>query len=342
MKFLNEKVNKSTVTTIFNRCGLKLVLTTNGAGIREVYVPDKNGDSRIVTHRPLDEEVFYKGYHGKTIGRTSGRIANATFSIDDKTAVLEKNNRGVDNLHGGAAGLHDKEFALQVKPAKEYTDVIYTYHSPDGDGGYFGAVDFVITYRVYEDENKFAMIFDATCDQPTLLNLTNHVYWNMGGDCSENCTTQILYIDAPYVGKLNERLIIEEIVPVSKEFDFRTPHAIGDYVDTPAVQKYTAGYDHPWFFESADFNKVRCTLHSNKSGIRLNLKTTYPCVVYYGDNFPVKGEICKGVKDQKYHAVCLECEYNPDGIHTEPDNCGVTTPEKPYHEVMEFTFDIVE
>lgn len=326
-----------------NSAGLVLTLTDLGAAIREIKVPDRRGESRTVTLCPLNDELYRNAYHGKTIGRSSGRIAGATFSIDGRTAQLERNNFGADNLHGGSHGLHAAVFGYEIKRGKEYSDVVFKYTSPDGEGGYFGTVEIVVTYRIRENQNTFTIVFDGTSDIKTLLNLTNHVYLNMGGDLEESVNEQILYINAPEYGKLNNRLIIEKILPVNEEMDFRTPHKIGDYIYRDTVQKDTKGYDHPYFLSSHGFDDVVASLYSERSGIGLEIRTTYPCVVFYADGqADERVEVFPGKYDRQYLAACLECQYHPDGVHQAPRNCGLVWPGKPYHEQTEYRFTISE
>lgn len=314
--------------TLVNSAGMSVTLCALGAGIMSIKVPDRDGKVREVTR--LASGGYGAAYHGLTIGRTSGRIAHAEFAIDGRTARLEKNNRGEDCLHGGSSGFHSKVFSVRVEQNAEYTDVVFEYDSPDGEGGYFGNVKVQSIYRLYERENKLATIYKAAPDCKTLLNLTNHAYFDMSGDLRAPVTEQVMYINASRVGDLNERLIIERIADVAPQFDFRTPRKVGEYVKDEIVQRYTKGYDHPFFLDARGLDKVACSLYSELSGIKLEVRTTYPCVVVFGDNF------------DGYKSTCFECEYNPDGIHSTPDDCGVCSPDKPYSETTEFVFTVTK
>lgn len=329
------------VITLKNKTGLTITLTSLGAAIREITVPDKYGKSKTVTLCPVKEEDYLKAYHGKTIGRTAGRIKGAEFTIKGRTASLERNNFGTDNLHGGSDGFHVARFGCEIRQEKDYTDVVFSRVSRDGEGGYFGNVNVTVTYRICERENAFRIIFDGTADEETLLNLTNHVYFNMSGNLEESVKEQTLYINAPTIGSLNERLIVEKVIPVPKEFDFSTPQKIGEYITADNVQRHTAGYDHPYFLAPHSFEEVICWMHSRLSGIRLEVRTTYPCVVLYTDNRPDNSvEVFTDKLDEQYLAACFECQYHPDGIHQTPENCGIVSPAKPYHEETEYRFVI--
>ncbi len=326
MKIEKSNFGGAECVTLKNSVGLEIKLSALGAGIMSVKLPDRDGVARELTRLP--DSGYGKEYHGMTIGRTSGRIENAEFTLDGHDVKLEKNNYGVDNLHGGSTGLHSKLFSMTMVKGETSTDVVFKCESPDGEGGYFGNVKVTITYRIYEKENRFAILFDAVPDTKTLLNLTNHVYWNMSGDLRAPTTEQVVYLNASRVGVLNERLIVQKISEVPEQFDFRTPKKPGLHINDEFVQRYTHGYDHPFFLDDRGTDKVACSLYSELSGIKLSVKTTYPCVVVYGDNFG------------GYKAICFECQYHPDGIHACPDDCGVCSPEKPYSEVMEYIFEV--
>ena len=341
MKITKQNRNTYTDVTLENAAGLQLTLCSLGASIRDIRVPDAEGTTRSVILRPADETLFAANYYGKTIGRTSGRIEGATFRLGDKTAKLDKNNRGTDNLHGGAEGFHAKVFDTEVHSGADYTDVVFSLFSPDGEGGYFGNVHATVTYRVWENAATFRILYDCTADEPTLLNLTNHVYLNVGGDLRESAKEQTLQIRASQVSKFNDRLIVEKFIPVPPELDFRTAHKIGDFVYSETVQRYTNGYDHVYMLDTHGIQDTACVVESEKSGIRLEIATTYPCTVFYANSMPKEDmAVYPCGEDQQYLALCLECQYNSAGIFMTPENCGVTTTEKPFHEETEYRFTV--
>lgn len=309
-----------------NSAGMEITLCALGAGIMSIKLGDRDGIVREFTK--LTPKGYGAGHNGVTVGRTSGRIANAEFTIDGRIARLDKNNFGVDCLHGGCDALRKRVFALECRCGDEYTDAIFTYFSPDGEGGFFGNVDISVTYRVYERENRFAILFHAVPDCKTLINLTNHVYLDVSGDLRESSTEHELYLNADRVGVLNERMLASGIIPVPETFDFRTSHKIGKYIASEDVQRYAGGYDHPFFLARTGLDTPACVLYSHLSGVRLTVSTTYPCVVLYTDN---KAD-CQ--------SVCLECQYPSDGIHSSPEHCGVCSPESPYDEAIEYKFSI--
>lgn len=326
MKIEYGEYKGAKTVTLNNNRGMAVTLCAAGAGIMSIKVPDRDGTPREVTK--LGKNGYATDFHGLTIGRTSGRISNAEFSIGDKTAHLQKNNFGVDNLHAGRSGLFSRLFDMRVTESINRAEVEFTYFSPDGEGGYFGNADIRIIYYAYNDKNVLGINFCAVPDCATLFNMTNHVYFNMSGDLREPFSEQLMFINASRYGVLNERLVLQEVVPVTPPFDFTTPRKAITTLNDESVQRYSHGYDHPFFLDARGLDITACSLHSETSGIRLNVKTTYPCVVVYGDNFA--GNM----------GVCFECQYNPDGIHMSPHDCGIATPDDPYNETTEFWFDI--
>ena len=327
MKILNSKYivkgNEYDYITLTNKTNMTIKLSSLGAGIREVKVPDKNGDVKLITLSYTNDEYYNEFYHGKIIGRTSGRMENASFEIDGKVAKLEKNNKDMDNLHGGNTGLHHQNFDYRIIENNEYTDIIFNYLSPDGEGGYFGNIAINITYRIYEDIKN-------------LLNITNHVYWNLSGDLKETILDHELYINADKRGVLNERSILTDIIPVSKEFDFRIPKLIGLDIKHEDVTLNTGGYDHPFYL--VDNKNVVSSLSSKASGVNLDIKTSYPVVVFYSNNYPECDKLITNDKyDDMHMAVCLECQYSPNSVIMTPDKSGIF--DKEYNEWIEYEFN---
>lgn len=321
-----------------NNLGMEMILSSLGAGIKSIKVNDKDGISKEMTLCPTDEELFYFVFHGKTIGRTSGRIKDATFEIDGKVAHLDKNNFNTDNLHGGREGLHKKNFRYNIIPSKDYIDVKFSYFSKDQENGYFGNVNIVVTYRFFNEENKCQIIFEGTTDCKTLLNLTNHAYFNLSGDPFTNVNNHVLYIGASKYGALSKHLIVEKKVPVTREMDFRTPHMISDFIDKESLHQVTNGYDHPYFLDHPGLENLAASLYSKESGIKLEVRTSYPCVVFYSSGKSNKPFIVNGIDYSLLSSCCLECQFHPDGIHQEKERNGVFSTEKPYREIIQYEF----
>ncbi len=337
---LKENEVRFTEITVKNRLGLKIVLCTYGGGIKQIYVPDADGVERLVTLAPTDYAHYIDkaDYHGKTIGRTAGRLCGAEYTLCDKKYQLDKNNFGIDNLHGGTEGLNAKNFGYSVKRRSDWTDVRFTYLSPDGEGGYGGNAKISVIYRIYKNVNAFEIIYKAKGDTALLLNLTNHVYFNLSGDLRQTVEKTELYINASKYGKLNDRFIIEKKTAVGKVFDFRVAKPISKHLFDRAMQAHTGGYDHQFFLRKGGFKAEAASALCKESGIGLTVRTTYPVVTFYSNNYPTNYEVFDGIKDGKYMAFCLECQFHPDGVHQEQRRNGVLPKGKNYNEKIRFEF----
>lgn len=323
---------------LINRSGMEIVLTSYGAGIRSLRVPDRKGTLKEVVFTPENEKMYRYVYHGKTIGRTAGRIENATFTIDGKSAELDKNNFSRDNLHGGKSGLNFRVFGYEILKSNEYCDVRFSYLSPDGEGGYFGNVLIGVTYRIFERVCRVQILYSGKSDCRTLLNLTNHSYFNLSGDLFSSVEKQELYINASHYGELNERLIAEKIKPVDATMSFKTPHLIGNHIQDEALHTFTNGYDHPYFLDNSGIETLAAYLKSYESGLKMEVRTSYPCIVFYSNGHKLKNLVPDGVDYSLFSACCLECQYHPDGIHRASDHCGILDEDHPYRETIDLRF----
>ena len=320
--------------SVKNSKGLEVTLSSFGASFRSIKL---NG--RELTLTPLEPKEFIMGYQGKTIGRSSGRIENATYTLNGRTAVLGKNSSGVDNNHGAAAGFNSKLFEAMVKENLEYTDVEFRYFSPDMDGGYPEDVFVKITYRIFMQENRIDILMDGETENVAMLNMTNHVFWNLNGDLCEPIFNHELYINADTYGVVNERTLV-----VRREhdyrFDFTRPMRVGEHINDKEVQENTRGYDHPFYLNERGLNKPCAIMYSPLSKIKLTVHTTYPCVVVYSNNWADPAmRVLEDVYDMKHLAICLECQYAPNSINTNPKEAGVFSKEEPFHEEISFKFN---
>lgn len=343
MNIILKENHNTTIITVTNE-KLTLSFSTLGASIRDITFFDKNKQKVVITARPQHEEDLFKddSYYGKTIGRTAGRLKNATYTIDNKVAHIEKNNFDTDNLHGGKNGLHNKNFSYQIIKKEAYYAVVFSYFSPNLEGGYLEDLNIQVTYRLYQNEDTLEIIYDAISSAPTLVNLTNHTYFNLSGNLKSTVLNHELTINASNVGQLNERLIIEKIIPVNKVMDFRKTKRIGLDIENPELQKITKGYDNQYFLDNPNLSNLAARCYCPESGIMLEVYTTYPCLVFYSNNYFTNYELFKGIIDQKYLAFCLECQFHPDGIHQEKDPKNIVTPNNPYHQVTRYCFKTEE
>lgn len=309
--------------TLVNENGMSVRISDFGGTLLGLLVPDKNGRFTDVIggYDNLCDYVHASGYQGALIGRYGNRICEGKFALDGKEYSLYLNNNG-NHLHGGKEGFDKKIWDAEAIDVEE-PRLVLTYVSPDGEEGYPGTLTVKVTYTL-KSENALSIRYEATTDKKTILNLTNHTYFNLGGYASGTVREHALWLDADSYLKTDDKLIpTGEIASVEgTPFDFRTAKKVGRDIDCdhPDLKK-AGGYDHCFNFvggESEDV-KLRAVLKDEASGRTMKMYTNQPCVQLYTGNFleddghPFKG----GHVKFKQMALCLETQHMPDSIHHE-------------------------
>lgn len=299
-----------------NTNGMEVCVTNYGGRIVSVLVPDKDGNKKdvVIGFDSIQDYINVPGNnYGAAIGRYGNRIGNGTFELDGVKYDLPKNNFG-HTLHGGDKGFHTVVFDANQIDDKT---IELTYLSKDGEEGFPGNLKTKITYTL-KDDNAIDIKYEAETDKPTVVNLTNHTYFNMDGDPDSKNTDWLLMLNADKYTPVDSTFMTTgEILPVEgTDMDFRTPTAIGARIDNyDFVQlKNGKGYDHNWVLNTGgDINKVAATLESPKTGIVLETYTTEPGLQFYAGNFMDGKDKGKKDKANQYRAaVCLETQKYPD------------------------------
>lgn len=299
-----------------NKSGASVMLTERGAGIVSIVVPDRNGVMGDVVLGYRDEESYLADgpCAGKIPGRFANRIDGGRFTLDGKEYQLVKNNPGYQ-LHGGPDGFSNRLWkASQISDTK----VILTLDSPDGDQGYPGNMHVEATYT-WSDDNSLTLSIKATTDAPTIINLTNHTYWNLDGEDSGSILDHVLKLNASRWLATSEALIpTGELAPVEgTPMDFRTAKPIGRDIkaDFPAL-KYGKGYDNCWVLDGAPGLKIAAELSSAVSGRRLEIWTDQPAAQVYTGNWLDGSPLSKSGRPYRdYDGVAIECQGFPDAPH---------------------------
>jgi aldose 1-epimerase len=319
-------------------------VTNYGARVVSLIVPDRNGTPTDVVlgydsigkyiHRP-------DTYFGAIVGRYGNRIGRARFKLNGREYTLFKNN-GPNTLHGGKKG-----FDAVVWTARNSTDssITLNYLAKDGEEGYPGALDVTVTYTL--DSNGLRIDYDATTDKPTVLNLTNHSYFNLNGQGSGTINNHQLQINATRYTPVDSTLI-----PTGKidsvggsPFDFRQPTAIGARVNDSANQeiKFGHGYDHNFVLDAdaASTHTPAAVVTGDQSGITLAVFTDQPGIQFYGGNFLTGTNPLKGGKTDGYRtAFCLETQHYPDSPNEPSFPSTVLKPGEKYHSTTTFRFSV--
>ena len=296
-----------------NKSGASVMLTERGAGIVSIVVPDRNGVMGDVVLGYRDEESYLADgpCAGKIPGRFANRIDGGRFTLDGKEYQLVKNHPDYQ-LHGGPDGFSNRLWkASQISD----TEVVLTLDSPDGDQGYPGNMHVEATYTWGED-NSLTLSIKATTDAPTILNLTNHTYWNLDGEDSGSIFNHVLRINASRWLATSEALIpTGELAPVEgTPMDFRTAKPIGRDIkaDFPALI-YGKGYDNCWVLDGAPGLKLAAELSSAVSGRRLEIWTDQPAAQVYTGNWLDGSPLSKSGRPYRdYDGVAIECQGFPD------------------------------
>ncbi|WP_312696993.1 aldose epimerase family protein [Sphingobacterium mizutaii] len=303
--------------TLTNRAGMQIALTDYGARLVSALVPDKNGDliDVVLGFNSIQEYLQAKQYyHGATVGRFCNRIANGKFAIDGKEYTLAQNN-GSNCLHGGVDGFHNRVWDRQVSFNKQ---VDFYYVSPDGEEGFPGELKTTVSYEL-SNENEIIIKYRATTNAPTVLNLTNHAYFNLNGEGNGDTLNHEVTILSDEFLPLNENQIpTGDIYPVEgTAFDFRQPKLLATDINSPEEQIQIAnGYDHS-FINKQPISEPIAKAFSKESGIELQVFTTEPSLHLYSGNFLDDDQGKSGKKYLRYGGLCFESQHYPDSPNQE-------------------------
>lgn len=304
-----------------NKNGMSVAILDYAGAIQQLLVPDRRGHLvDVVCGFDSALDYYYgNGHQGSLIGRFGNRIKGGRFTLEGKEYVLATNN-GSNHLHGGPLGFSRRMWEATPIDGDEPSLSLF-YRSRDGEEGYPGTLDLTVTYTLTSD-NALSIRYRATTDKTTILNLTNHAYFNLGGFASGSVLDHELWVDADTFLPTDAGMIpTGELRPVrGTPFDFSTPKPVGrDIFEDDADLCRAGGYDHCFNFADgeADRPKHRATLYSEKTGIEMDTLTTLPCVQIYTANsmsnksFPFKG----GCAQVPQSAICLETQKMPDSIN---------------------------
>lgn len=308
--------------TLSNSHGMKVSVITYGAVLQSVIVPDKQGTADDVLLGFDDPQSYQKNadpHFGATIGRYGNRIADGTFSLDGKTYKIPL-NAGPNAMHGGPKGFDTHVWKATPVNYKDSVGVTLTYVSPDGDMGFPGTLNTQVTYSLNE-QNELSIHFHATTDKPTVLNLTNHGYYNLAGAGNGTILDQVAILHASHYTPVSAKLIPTGVLApvVGTPMDFLEPTPIGTHIkdDHPQLkfaEPAQGGFDFNYVLDShGDLSKPAVEISDPVSGRHLQLFTSQPAVQFYTSNSLDGTILGKGGKVyQHWGAFALEAEHFPD------------------------------
>jgi aldose 1-epimerase len=298
-----------------NANGIEVAITNYGGTIVSVMVPDKNGVMQdvILGFDNIHDYVNIDNNFGSTIGRYGNRLANGRVTIEGVEYTLPQNN-GAHTLHGGGGGFNTRVFNVVSADSRS---IVMTYLSKDGEEGFPGNLFTTVTMTL-TDVNAIDIQYKAETDKPTVVNLTNHAYFNLSGDHNNTILDHRLMINADGFTPVDETLIPIGVIAAVEgtPLDFRTFHTIGDRIDDFDFEQlvFGIGYDHNWVLNTnGDIAQVAATLYSPVTGIQLDVFTVEPGLQVYTGNF-LDGTVVgrNGVAYPKRSAICLETQHFPD------------------------------
>jgi aldose 1-epimerase len=328
--------------TLTNKTGNVIRLTNYGAKITWIEIPDKNGKRDNITFGYDTFDAMIKGdmSFGSTVGRYANRIAHGKFSLDGVEYTLPLNN-GPNTLHGGPEGWHSVVWNTEIVKDTKYPTVKFTYESPDMEMGFPGKVNAEVVFT-WTDNNEIVMDYKAVTDKKTVVNLTNHAYFNLHGAGNGNILDHELVLKASAFTPVDSVMIpTGEIRPVAgTPFDFTTSHTIGERIGEKYDQLILGkGYDHNYVLDNKD--DVDVVLYEPVSGRMLEVITDQPGMQLYTGNFLDGTNIGHGGKPLMFRSgLCLESGHFPDSPNHPEFPSTVLNPGETYKTTTIYRFSV--
>jgi len=328
--------------TLKNKQGDVIKLTNYGAAIVEIMVPDRDGNKANVTFGYDNLEGYLNGdpYFGKVVGQYANRIARGKFTLDSVEYTLAINN-APNALHGGPTGWHSRVWTSEVLKGTDFPAVKFTYNKPDMEEGFPGNVVAEVVYT-WTDANEIVMDYKVTTDRRTVINITNHAYFNLHGAGVGDILDHEAVIRASAFTPVDSTLIpTGELRPVEgTPFDFRTPHLIGERIGEAYDQLILGGgYDHNYVLDNLE--EVDAEVFDPSTGRVIQVITDQPGVQLYTGNFLDGTQTGRnGMVYQYRSGFCLETQRYPDSPNQASFPSVILTPEEPFLSSTTFRFGV--
>ncbi len=306
--------------TVTGKGGMKAVFTDFGAILVSLYVPDRDGKlGDVVLGYDSLEKYFVNGPNfGSTIGRHANRIGKASFTLNGQKYELDKND-GNNNLHGGFNGYHKRLWEASEREDNDGKVIIFKYFSKDLDQGFPGNISVSVEYKV-RDDNALSITYYAKSDKDTVVNLTNHTYFNLAGHDNGSILGHKVWLDSDEFTYADEESIPNGEIRKVKgtPMDFTTEKVVGDDIDADYDQiKFGKGFDHNWILKTKrGIVSLFGTLKEETTGRLMEMYTDLPGVQFYSGNFLNGTDEGKGgFKYQRRSGLCFETQFYPNAIN---------------------------
>lgn len=329
-------MKKISTITIIGTGGLEMTVSNYGAKILRLLVPNQQGEKVdvLLGFSAMEQWQTLEPSFNAVIGRFANRIKDGRFSIDGQPYQLPVNCAG-NTLHGGIEGFQQQVW--DIVGQSQYSVSLH-YRSSDGEQGFPGTLDVYITYQITKN-NTLRIIYEAKTTAPTIINLTQHAYFNLEGEGTPSIREHILQINADYYTQMDAtNCPTGKILPVEgSPMDFRTPTRVGDRIDDPFFAP-THGIDANWILQQAEANTLRLAATLSAAGRHMQVYTTQPGLQVYSANF-VENNI--GKSGQLYcpqNAICLEAQNFPDAPNHPSFPSSILRPDEIYFQQTEYRF----
>lgn len=326
--------------SLINDSGMSVSCLDFGCVITKIIVPDRHGhlENVVLGFDDFEDYLDLSPYFGCVVGRVAGRIKDARFELDGEEYQLAANN-DPNHLHGGKKGFNSVIWQTQKVEQENAVGLKFFYRSVSGEEGYPGNLETCITYLL-TNTNELQISYEARTDQKTLVNLTNHSYFNLSGNLKRDCSEHILQLASNRFLELSQDLIPTGKMRESKNtpFDFNNGRLLKSGMKSSHPQNVLAGngYDHPLLFTKEGENTIM--LSDKESGRSLLVTTDQPCVVLYTGNYLEGPYSIAGVRARNHLGVCLETQGLPDAIHHPEFPTIILNPEEVYYSTTKYRF----
>lgn len=346
-----EKITNEDTVSLFvlrNESGMEACITNYGGRIVSLMVPDRKGTMRdvVLGFDHIDAYLNQPSSFGATMGRVTNRIANGQFLLGEDTIKLDKND-GEHTIHGGSDGWRQKVFkAYQPNDSA----LVLSYFSPDGESGFPGNITAKVNFQI-TNSNALIIEYVAETDKKTVVNMTNHSFFNLSGDVGNSVMADVIYVNADHFTPIDSSLITTgEIKPVADSpFDLNKPITIREAILRDSLHqqlRLVGGFDQNWVLNTkGDHNQLAAKVTSPYTGISLEVYTNEPGIQVYTANTLDGSQIGKGGRPfQRHGAVCLETQHFPDAPNKPLWPSIVLEPTEAYKStcIYQFTLDNVK
>jgi len=329
--------------TLVNNNGMEVQALNYGCIITKIMTPDKAGnyENIVLGYDRLEDYLNHNFFFGAVCGRVAGRIKDGSFELDGKSFFLAKNDND-NHLHGGIKGFDKVIWNAETFESEDVAGVEFSYISVAGEEGYPGNLTMKVTYTLNND-NELTIHYNGKADQKTLLNVTNHSYFNLSGNLKRDVLNHSLTIKSDKFLELNDQLIpTGKFLDVKNTpFDFNEERQINTGVSSQHPQNILAGngYDHPFVLTANQNHEI--VLAERESGRTITVETDRPSVVIYsGNSLEETGEV-RGVPLRKHLGICMETQGLPDAIHHPEFPSIILDKDEDYSSITKFRFGIM-